>query len=223
MTNTERPRDPTRKNRRATLERIEKFLSPIYFSDVNLHHHLFPPSLNSPSAEISVSHFPAPGRIRFEELPPIDGGEDEEEDHDIPPEAVPRWTPLESVEGRDFGPTWSTHWFHVRLTLPQRWIGHCCVFQFDAGCEAMIWRRKNGGGIDGSEAVPVLGLSEKKTEWVITSELTTDEVGEMEFFVEMACNTLFGAGKDGFINPPDEGRRFTLRKCSAAVKVRLGR
>ena len=86
----------------------------------------------------------------------------------------------------------------------------------------MIWRRENGEGND-STATPVLGLSEKKTEWMISSKLTKDEVGEMEFFVEMACNTLFGAGKDGFINPPDEGRRFGVRKCSAAVKVRAGR
>ena len=117
LTNTERPPDPARKNRRATLERIEKFLPLIYFSDINLHHHLYPSSLNSPPAEISVSHYPAPGRIRIEDLPPVD--EEDAEDRDVPPESIRRWTPLESVEGRDFGPTWSTHWFHVRLTLPQ--------------------------------------------------------------------------------------------------------
>ena len=63
-------------------------------------------------------------------------------------------------------------------------------------------------------------MSEKKTEWTISPSLTDDDVGEMEFFVEMACNTLFGAGKDGFINPPDDQRRFGVRKCRLAVKVR---
>ena len=41
----------------------------------------------------------------------------------------------------------------------------------------------------------------------------------MELFVEMACNTLFGAGKDGFINAPDPHRVFTVRACGPVVKV----
>ena len=204
MASINRSSDPTRKNRRATLERIEKFISPIYFADVNLHHHLFPPTINSHSAEIRVSHFPAEGRIGFQDLPPVDDEPEPSASNER------RWIPLDSIEGRDFGPTWSTHWFYVRLTLPVQWIGSCCVFQFDAGCEAMIWRRERGG--QGVES-PVLGLSEKKTEWTISSSLTEDEVGEMEFFVEMACNTLFGAGKDGFINPPDEQMRFPSSMC----------
>ena len=79
----------------------------------------------------------------------------------------------------------------------------------------MIWSCDEGGG-----ARPLLGLSEKKTEWILSRSLTEDEL-EREYFIEMACNTLFGAGKDGFINPPDPARKFLIRKCKPVVKVSL--
>ena len=81
----------------------------------------------------------------------------------------------------------------------------------------MIWICDAGG----RGARPLLGLSEKKTEWTLSRSLTEDEL-EKEFFVEMACNTLFGAGKDGFINPPDPARKFGVRKCRPVIKVGEG-
>ena len=53
--------------------------------------------------------------------------------------------------------------------------------------------------------------------------MSSEEAGEgVELFVEMACNTLFGAGKDGFINAPDPHRVFTVRACGPVVKVNGG-
>ena len=38
-----------------------------------------------------------------------------------------------------------------------------------------------------------------------------------QYYVEMACNKLFGAGKDGTINPPEPNLIFTLEKAEIAV------
>ena len=37
-------------------------------------------------------------------------------------------------------------------------------------------------------------------------------------YVEMECSDLFGAGKDGVINPPDPNKYYTLRRADIVVK-----
>ena len=51
------------KNRRTTFERVEKFISPIYWTDCNLYGKLYPHK-----AELtSLTHFAASGRVSFED------------------------------------------------------------------------------------------------------------------------------------------------------------
>lgn len=42
-----------------------------------------------------------------------------------------------------------------------------------------------------------------------------------KFFVEMACNEMFGVGREGLVNPPDPQRTFQLCKCDIAGKCPL--
>uniref|UniRef100_A0A4W3H218 Uncharacterized protein n=3 Tax=Callorhinchus milii TaxID=7868 RepID=A0A4W3H218_CALMI len=51
------------KNRRTTLERAEKFVSPLYFTDVNLRGRLF----GARCPVDSLSYFLTPSRIPYEE------------------------------------------------------------------------------------------------------------------------------------------------------------
>jgi alpha-mannosidase len=54
-----------------------------------------------------------------------------------------------------FGPTWSTHWFHLEAKIPKEWAGERVDLIWDSNSEAMIWDEKGntlqaftGGGDD---------------------------------------------------------------------------
>lgn len=79
------------KNRRTTLERIEKFISDKYFTDVNIYGRQYPQKTGLPT----LLHFDANGRVPFKEAMEIGN-----------------FTPTKV--GSSFGPTWATHWFKVR-------------------------------------------------------------------------------------------------------------
>ena len=40
---------------------------------------------------------------------------------------------------RNYGPSWATHWFKVHIVIPQALNGQKIVFQWDMGCEGLIW------------------------------------------------------------------------------------
>jgi alpha-mannosidase len=51
---------------------------------------------------------------------------------------------------RNFGPSWSTHWFHVSIVVPKALDKHQVVLQWDMGCEGMVWS---------ADGVPLQGLT----------------------------------------------------------------
>ncbi|XP_035663488.1 alpha-mannosidase 2C1-like [Branchiostoma floridae] len=104
------------KNRGATLERVEKFISNIYFTDVNLRGRLYPQK----APVTSLHHHCTADRIS----------------HD---QAVSREFKPTQV-GHSFGKTWSTHWFKVELDIPKDWEGSEVRFIWDSGSEAMVWQ-----------------------------------------------------------------------------------
>ncbi|KAL3883418.1 hypothetical protein ACJMK2_029685 [Sinanodonta woodiana] len=111
------------KHKRTTLERAEKFISPLYFTDVNLHGRIYPKS----SPVTSIQHYAAPGRITYEKA--IKG--------DYSPAQV----------GQSFGPSWSTHWFCVEIDVPSDWMGKEVRLRWNSNSEALIW--VNGQPVQG--------------------------------------------------------------------------
>ncbi|XP_055518623.1 alpha-mannosidase 2C1 [Leucoraja erinacea] len=107
------------KNRRATLERAEKFVSPVYFTDVNLRGRLF--GANCPVE--SLSCFLTESRISYETA--VNG--------DFTAAKV----------GDSFGPTWWTSWFRVTFSIPQEWKGKEVHFVWESEGEAMVWRNSS--------------------------------------------------------------------------------
>lgn len=103
------------KHKRTTLERAEKFVSSMYFKDVNLRGRLYP----KVQSVISITHFAASGRI------PVN-------------EAMKQEYKPCSV-GQSFGPSWSTHWFRVEIEIPESWIEHEVYFLWNSNSEAMVW------------------------------------------------------------------------------------
>uniref|UniRef100_A0A8D0GUW2 Glycoside hydrolase family 38 central domain-containing protein n=1 Tax=Sphenodon punctatus TaxID=8508 RepID=A0A8D0GUW2_SPHPU len=104
------------KHRRTTLERVEKFVSELYFTDCNLRGRLFGDT--HPLA--SLSCFQTPTRIPYSEA--------------IRQEFQP------VKVGDSFGPTWWTCWFKVELSIPQEWVGKEVHLLWESEGEGMVWR-----------------------------------------------------------------------------------
>eukprot|EP00026_Physarum_polycephalum_P001500 Phypoly_transcript_01502.p1 GENE.Phypoly_transcript_01502~~Phypoly_transcript_01502.p1 ORF type:complete len:1033 (+),score=184.98 Phypoly_transcript_01502:1-3099(+) len=177
------------RHRKITLERLEKFVSDTYFKDVNIRGKIFP-TVSKESVTLQVFH--APGRISYNDA--------------LKGEYVP------AKVGDSFGPSWSTHWFKVSITVPSgaEWVGKEVVLSFNGGCEAMIW----------DKGVPMQGLTggtwvDKRTEYTLLNSAKGGE--HFDFMIELACNGMFGTGRDGLINAPDMDKTYTLSQAEIAV------
>ncbi|KAM3869694.1 alpha-mannosidase 2C1 [Diretmus argenteus] len=107
---------PVLKNRRTLLERSEKFISDIYFTDCNLRGRLYGDSCPLES----LTSFLSSKRIPFAEA------------------ATQSFTPHRV--GETFGPTWWTCWFKVTLKIPESWRGKEVHLLWESDGEAMVWR-----------------------------------------------------------------------------------
>ncbi|XP_077998328.1 alpha-mannosidase 2C1-like isoform X2 [Glandiceps talaboti] len=172
------------KNKRATLERAEKFISSCYFTDVNLHGRLYPEKLPL----TNIKHFAAPDRIPYQE-------------------AVTQ-TFKDAKTGQSFGPVWSTHWFKVDISVPEKWQGREVRLVWNSGSEAMVWQ-------DGEPLQGLTGDCQLRKDFILSKKLTKKELRHT-VYIEMACNTPFGAG-GGLIQAPDMSKQFTLSTVEIAV------
>ncbi|XP_075064270.1 alpha-mannosidase 2C1 [Mixophyes fleayi] len=111
------------KNRRATLERVEKFISELYFTDCNLRGKL----LGATCPVGSLSCFLTEERISYDN-------------------AVKREFQTAQV-GQTFGPTWWTCWFKVQLSIPKEWSGQEVHLIWESDGEGLVW--KNGTPVQG--------------------------------------------------------------------------
>jgi len=178
------------------LERIDKFLSDLYWTDINLSRSRFH-TQRAPEAVSLEIYSPSynredEGRISFEEA------------------ASAEYTPI--AVGASVGPSWSSHWFRVTLTIPPelKENGQPLHFLWNSDSEALVWY--NGQ--------PVQGFTggngcDKREEYALPSEMIQE--GEAVFFVEMACNSMFGTPTGGMIQPPDPNKTFTVHKAEVAV------
>uniref|UniRef100_A0A2R5LBB2 alpha-mannosidase n=1 Tax=Ornithodoros turicata TaxID=34597 RepID=A0A2R5LBB2_9ACAR len=173
------------KNRRSTLERAEKFISPLYFTDVNLFGRIYPEQ--RPFTSLNV--FSTPDRISFSEAT---------KHADYEPATV----------GQNFGPTWTTCWFKVVVDIPNKWCGKEVHLRWNSESEALIWT------VNGQ---PLQGLSGDERSYFIMSPSASVSCLHHEFYIEMACNTLFGAGSPTMISPPDPNKQFTLKQADIAI------
>ncbi|CAN9499336.1 unnamed protein product [Ophioblennius macclurei] len=107
---------PVLKNRRTLLERAEKFVSDIYFTDCNLRGRLY----GDTCPLETLDHFLSQKRIPFAEA------------------SQQNFTPYKV--GDTFGPTWWTCWFRVTLKIPDSWRGKEVHLRWESDGEAMVWR-----------------------------------------------------------------------------------
>ncbi|KAF9113409.1 Glycoside hydrolase, 38 vacuolar alpha mannosidase [Mortierella sp. AM989] len=176
--------------RSITLDRAAKFTSSEYYSDINLYSNLYA-KRSSEAVELSAHSVPDLKRIPFEE-------------------AVKQSFEPTTV-GTSYGPSWSTHWFKLKITVPREWSGEHVELLWDSSSEAMVWS---------TDGIPRQGLTgdkgnDRRVEYTLLKKAKGGET--IELLVEMACNGMFGTGQNGLINPPDENRSFQLAQVEIAV------
>ncbi|KAF2076519.1 hypothetical protein CYY_002197 [Polysphondylium violaceum] len=175
------------KHQSITIERIEKFLSDTYFVDANIYGRIYP-ELSKESVSLQVSD--VCDRISYQDAQKLKF--------------------KSSKVGDVFGPSWTTFWFKVHVEVPESWKNKIVHFLWNSSSEALIW-------ING---VPIQGLTggtwvDKRIEYKLLDNSNGGEV--FDFEIEMACNGMFGVGKDGLINPCDPNKTFTLTRAEIGV------
>ncbi|KAL8690722.1 MAG: hypothetical protein Q9224_004340 [Gallowayella concinna] len=114
--------------------------------------------------------------------------------------------------GVSFGPSWSTHWIKITLTVPQNLQKKQHLeLHWDADNEGLIWTE------DGEPLQGLTGGGER-IEWVLPDSFRDGK--SHTFYIEMACNVMFGNAIGDIIQPPNPNRYFQL-KMADIVAVNL--
>ncbi|KOS18877.1 Alpha-mannosidase [Escovopsis weberi] len=120
----------------------------------------------------------------------------------------------ETHVGASFGPSWTTHWFKVFLTIPKELREEELLeLHWDANNEGLVWSE---------EGTPLQGLTGggERIEWIIPKDFRDGKPHTI--YIEMACNGMFGNAPGGkaSISPPDPNKYFGLGKADiVAVNV----
>lgn len=147
--------------RAITLERAEKFLSDVYWTDCNLFGRLWPKQRplsevgSWPPLAAAAACFTHPDvQLAVLSLEPSDplvtAGEDAwpaitaqgGRGARCTPGLCPTHTGADFAPtrlGESFGPSWTTHWFRLRGSVPQEWSGSEVYLRWDSGSEALVW------------------------------------------------------------------------------------
>lgn len=120
--------------------------------------------------------------------------------------------PFDKLEWSDahkgdlFGPSWKSFWFKIDWEIPKHWLDKKSEihFEFNCDCEGLIYT-KNG--------VPLQAFSGgERPIFILTEDLKVP--GKQHFYLEIACNGMFGNGDGG---APDENRYFRLDRCELVL------
>ncbi|KAL1936531.1 hypothetical protein VTP01DRAFT_665 [Rhizomucor pusillus] len=174
-----------------TKSRIDNFISSgSIFYQMGIHQCLW--SLRHsgpPHVKLSVYEVPDLQRIPFEDA------------------VAQEFTPLDHREGK-YGPSWATFWFKVDVTIPEALHRKQAVYQWDMGCEGLIWS---------TDGKPLQGLTggndQARHEFILTNSAKAGD--KHSFFIEAACNGMFGVGNAAMV--PDPNRYFTISKADLVV------
>eukprot|EP00731_Ephydatia_muelleri_P024288 Em0016g559a len=178
------------KHWRATQERVEKYISDTYFTDVNLRGRLY--SANAPLRRLRWHKAVTPTT------------------YDAAVAALESAPDVE-VSSVCIGPAWSTHWFRCEVCVPAEWVGKHIRFCWDSGCEAMIWYQgKAVQGLTGSA-----DGNQMRTDFTLVKCAQGGET--FVLYLEAAANGMFGTGHNGLINPPDPKKCYSVTRVEIAV------
>lgn len=115
------------------------------------------------------------------------------------------WSPAK--KGDSFGPSWKTFWFKFQIEIPKKWL--------DLNQEIDLeWDCNNEGLIYTESGMPLQAFSGggERTIFKFPPELLHSK--PQTFYLEIACNGMFGNGDDGTPNP---NRYFGLSKADMVL------
>ncbi len=121
---------------------------------------------------VNLTHYAAEGRISYEQALKGD------------------YHPVQLEE--KFGPLWSTHWFHVKGSIPPEWQGQEVHLLWDSSSEATVWQAgQPQQGLTGSSN----GWQEQplRSAFCITRQAAAHQ--PVDLMIEAALNGLFGVSR----------------------------
>jgi alpha-mannosidase len=128
-----------------------------------------------------------------------------------PDQERPTWKEASSQEykkthvGESFGPSWSTHWFRITLKVPPELQDKDHLeFHWDANNEGLIYTEKG-------EIVHGLTGGGQRDIYILPKAWYDGE--PQVFYIEMACNHMFGNAVGDNIQPPPLDRYYQLWKA----------
>lgn len=115
------------------------------------------------------------------------------------------WKPAK--KGDSFGPSWKTFWFKFTIELPQKWIDSDQEIDID-------WDCNNEGLLYNDKGLPLQAFSGggERCMFIFPDEYKTSK--PQLFYLEIACNGMFGISQDGNVDP---NRYFRLTRADLTL------
>ncbi|KAI5954900.1 AMS1 [Candida jiufengensis] len=108
--------------------------------------------------------------------------------------------------GYNFGPSWKTFWVKFNLDIPEDWLKYEGLeIEWDSNSEALIYN---------SKGLPLQAFTGGGDRNLFDIPKEYRKSGEQIFYIEVACNGMFGNGAEG---EPDPNRFFKLNKAHLVV------
>lgn len=105
-------------------------------------------------------------------------------------------------KGDSFGPSWKSFWFKIELEIPPLWLDKDQEIDFD-------WDCSNEGLIYDPDGTPLQAFT-GGDRFLFKLPKKYRKGGSQLFYLEIACNGMFGNGDGG---NPDPNRYFRLNRC----------
>lgn len=177
---------------RILLERAEKWLSPLYWSNINLTSSLY----HSITLIKNIEVYEPENNLRpsINEIICLYNSNNKN-----------NYFKKTSIN-QDFFTSWSTKWFYIEIDVLEEYSNKCIGLQWDSNSEALLYDF-NGNQIQAFTG----GNGNDRRDLCILNDLLNEvNNGKKSYFIEMACNEMFGNGNNGMIRPPNPNKSFNL-------------
>ncbi|KAH3675991.1 hypothetical protein WICMUC_002287 [Wickerhamomyces mucosus] len=133
---------------------------------------------------------------------------DDPQDRPLFKDIKPHFKFRPAKKGDVFGPSWKTFWFKFHVRVPKDWLNEKEVWlQWDSGNEGLIYTE---------DGLPLQAFTGgERNDFILPEEWVDGE--EHVFYIETACNGMFGVGNGSDIAPPDPNRYFRLNTADLVV------
>ncbi|SGZ57524.1 CIC11C00000004730 [Sungouiella intermedia] len=177
------------------LDRLRQFIDDGHYRDFNLPKFYDKDRVDSNSDAIDIQVWKVPDK---------DGKTDRPLFKDIDFDEI-EWKAAR--KGDSFGPSWKSFWFKIEWVIPEKWLAldQDIHFNWDCGNEGLIYD---------SKGMPLQAFTGgDRTVFRIPKKFRKG--GKQLFYLEIACNSIFGNGSGGH---PDPNRYFRLDRCDLILR-----